>query len=132
MRFFVKEANTCHICQEIREMAIFSIQNIVKDPPFTRLDLICCRNFLIYLDAELQKKLLPIFHYALKPCGILFLGSSETITGFGDLFSVELDHTREYLENIINTVRESLIVLDKDPRIISCNRSFYITFQVLL
>ncbi|MGA1864933.1 MAG: chemotaxis protein CheB, partial [bacterium] len=88
MRFFVKEANTYHICQEIREMAIFSIQNIVKDPPFTKLDLICCRNFLIYLDAELQKKLLPLFHYALKPGGILFLGSSETITGFGDLFSV--------------------------------------------
>jgi two-component system CheB/CheR fusion protein len=88
MRFFVKEANTYHICQEIREMAIFSIQNIVKDPPFTKLDLICCRNFLIYLDAELQKKLLPLFHYALKPGGILFLGSSETITGFRDLFSV--------------------------------------------
>jgi two-component system CheB/CheR fusion protein len=88
MRFFVKEANTYHICQEIREMAIFSIQNIVKDPPFTKLDLICCRNFLIYLDAELQKKLLPLFHYALKPGGVLFLGSSETITGFGDLFSV--------------------------------------------
>ncbi|MGA1841016.1 MAG: chemotaxis protein CheB [bacterium] len=88
MRFFVKQGNTYHICQEIREMAIFSIQNIVKDPPFTKLDLICCRNFLIYLDAELQKKLLPIFHYALKPGGILFLGSSETITGFGDLFSI--------------------------------------------
>ncbi len=88
MRFFIRETNTYHICQEIREMAIFSIQNIVKDPPFTKLDLICCRNLLIYLDAELQKKLLPLFHYSLKPGGILFLGSSETITGFGDLFSI--------------------------------------------
>jgi len=88
MRFFIKEANAYRICQEIREMAIFSIQNVLSDPPFTKLDLMCCRNFLIYLDAELQKKLLPLFHYALNPGGILFLGSSETITGFGDLFSV--------------------------------------------
>ena len=59
-------------------MAIFSIQDLVKDPPFTKLDLLSCRNVLIYLDAELQKRLVPLFHYALRPDGILFLGTSES------------------------------------------------------
>ena len=60
------------------------MQNVIKDPPFTKLDLISCRNLLIYLNSELQRRLLPIFHYALKPGGLLFLGSSETIGGFGN------------------------------------------------
>jgi two-component system CheB/CheR fusion protein len=68
-------------------MLIFAPQNIVKDPPFTKMDLICCRNLLIYLDNELQKKLMPLFHYSLRPEGLLFLGSSETIGGFTDLFA---------------------------------------------
>ena len=67
-------------------MTIFALQNVIKDPPFTKLDLISCRNLLIYLNADLQKKLLPIFHYALKPGGLLFLGTSETIGAFSDLF----------------------------------------------
>ena len=58
----------------------------MKDPPFSRLDLLCCRNLLIYLDGPAQKKLLPLFHYTLKPQGMLFLGSSESIGGFADLF----------------------------------------------
>ncbi len=72
----------------IREMLVFAPQNVIKDPPFTKLDLLCCRNLLIYLGAELQKKLLPIFHYSLKPQGILFLGSSETIGQNTDMFSL--------------------------------------------
>ncbi len=75
------------INQKLRDMMIFSEQNIIKDPPFSRIDLICCRNLLIYMGAELQKKLIPLFHYALKPGGILFLGSSETIGEFGNLFA---------------------------------------------
>lgn len=71
----------------IREMLIFSPQNVIKDPPFTKLDLLCCRNLLIYLETELQQKLLPIFHYSLKPDGVLFLGSSETIGLSTDLFA---------------------------------------------
>lgn len=61
---------------------------MIKDPPFTKLDLLCCRNLLIYLGAELQRKLLPIFHYSLKPDGLLFLGSSETIGLATDLFAL--------------------------------------------
>lgn len=87
-RFFVKEENAYRIKKDIRETAIFSIQNVVKDPPFTRMDIISCRNLLIYLENELQNKLLLVFQYSLKPEGILFLGTSETIGGFVNLFTV--------------------------------------------
>jgi two-component system CheB/CheR fusion protein len=85
-RYFKSEDNVCTVKKDIRETLIFAPQDIIKDPPFTKLDLICCRNLLIYLESELQKRLLPLFHYSLKPDGILFLGSSETIGGFTDLF----------------------------------------------
>jgi two-component system CheB/CheR fusion protein len=85
-RFFVSEEHGYRIKKEIREMVIFAPQNLVMDPPFTRLDLLICRNLLIYLTPELQKKLMPLFHYSLNPGGILFLGSAETIGSFSDLF----------------------------------------------
>jgi two-component system CheB/CheR fusion protein len=87
-RFFTSEGNVFHIRKEIREMLVFAPQSIIKDPPFTKVDLISCRNLLIYLNAELQKKIIPLFHYSLAPNGILFLGSSETIGEFVDLFSM--------------------------------------------
>ncbi len=86
--FFTSSGDVFHIKKEIREMMVFAPQSVIKDPPFTRLDLISCRNLLIYFHAELQKKIIPIFHYSLLPNGILFLGSSETIGGFVDLFSM--------------------------------------------
>lgn len=85
-RYFIKEEVGYRIKKDIREMVIFAIQNIIKDPPFTKLDLVSCRNMLIYLNAELQKKLMPIFHYSLKEGGLLFLGSSESIGGFTEAF----------------------------------------------
>ena len=87
-RFFVAEGGAFRIKKEIREMAVFAIQDVLKDAPFTKLDLLSCRNLLIYLDVELQKKLLPLFHYTLRPDGMLLLGSSEGINGFTDLFSL--------------------------------------------
>lgn len=87
-RFFTSEGNLFHIRKEIREMLVFAPQSVIKDPPFTKLDLISCRNLLIYLNGDLQKKVIPLFHYSLLPNGILFLGSSETISGFVDLFSM--------------------------------------------
>lgn len=84
-RFFIQEDNTYRISKDIRDMLVFASQDIIKDPPFTKLDLVSCRNLLIYLDAGLQKKLLPLFHYSLKPGGVLFLGSSESIGGFTDM-----------------------------------------------
>jgi two-component system CheB/CheR fusion protein len=67
-------------------MMVFAPQNVIKDPPFTKLDMVVCRNVLIYLDTDLQRRLLPILHYAMRPGGLLFLGPSESIGGYGDLF----------------------------------------------
>ncbi|MGE5491921.1 MAG: chemotaxis protein CheB, partial [Actinomycetota bacterium] len=86
-RFFVEEGNGYRVSKEIREMVVFAPQNVIMDPPFTKLDILCCRNLLIYLGAELQRKLLPLFHYSLIPGGALFLGSAETIGSFTDLFT---------------------------------------------
>ncbi|MDO1444981.1 CheR family methyltransferase [Rhodocytophaga aerolata] len=90
-RYFVKQGNLYQINQEIREMIVFAQHNLVSDPIFTKLDLLCCRNVFIYFNPELQKKLLPIFHFALNPEGVLFLGPSENIQGSETLFdSVDL------------------------------------------
>ncbi|HET7909593.1 MAG TPA: chemotaxis protein CheB [Nitrospira sp.] len=86
-RYFTKDDHGYRVSKQIREMIVFAPQNLIMDPPFTKLDLLCCRNLLIYFTGELQKKLLPLFHYTLNPGGILFLGSSETIGGFQDLFT---------------------------------------------
>ncbi len=86
-RFFAQEEHGYRVVSEIREMVIFAPQNLVMDPPFTKLDLLTCRNLLIYLEADLQKKLLPLFHYSLNPDGILLLGNSETIGAATDLFT---------------------------------------------
>ncbi len=85
-RYFVKEDAGYRVKKEIREMVVFALQNVIKDPPFTRLDLLCCRNLMIYLEPELQNRLLPTFHYALKPDGILFLSPSESIGNHPELF----------------------------------------------
>jgi two-component system CheB/CheR fusion protein len=87
-RFFVKGENTYSVKKEIREMVIFAPQDFIKDPPFSRMDLICCRNLLIYIENDVQSRLFPLFNYALKPGGILFLGTSETIGESKDLFTV--------------------------------------------
>jgi two-component system CheB/CheR fusion protein len=85
-RFFIKEGQFFRIRNEIRDTVVFSVQDVLKDPPFSRLNLLCCRNLLIYLDTRAQKKLLPLFHYTLMPGGILVLGSSESIGEFTNLF----------------------------------------------
>lgn len=89
-RFFTAEPSggAYRIHKSIRDTLVFSEQNVIKDPPFSRLDLISCRNLLIYLDASLQRKLIPLFHYALKPDGVLFLGSSEGVGEFAEQFTV--------------------------------------------
>lgn len=86
-RFFTREESGYRVCKEIREMVVFAQQNIVSDAPFTKLDLLSCRNLLIYFCADLQKKLLPLFHYCLNPGGTLVLGNAETIGHATDLFA---------------------------------------------
>jgi two-component system CheB/CheR fusion protein len=85
-RFFMKEEAAYRISREIREMVIFAVQSVIKDPPFSKLDMISCRNLLIYLDEPMQQQVLRLFHYSLKPGGFLFLGSSETRGKAEELF----------------------------------------------
>jgi two-component system CheB/CheR fusion protein len=84
--FFSREDNHYRIKKTIRDMVVFAQQNVIEDPPFSRLDLISCRNLLIYLGLELQKRVISLFHYALNQDGFLFLGNSETIGEFSDFF----------------------------------------------
>jgi two-component system CheB/CheR fusion protein len=86
-RFFVEEGGGYRVGKDIRGMVVFAPQNVIMDPPFTKLDIVTCRNLLIYLDMALQKKLLPLFHYSLRPGGILMLGCAESIGNFTDLFA---------------------------------------------
>lgn len=88
-RFFVKDDAGYRVKKEIREMVVFAVQNVIKDPPFTKLDLLCCRNLMIYLEPELQARLIPTFHYALKPGGMLFLSPSESIGNHTELFAAQ-------------------------------------------
>jgi two-component system CheB/CheR fusion protein len=85
-RYFVRENGYFRVKKDVREMLVFAQQNVITDPPFTKVDLLSCRNLLIYLDGKIQQRLIPMFHYALRPPGVLFLGSSETIGTFGNLF----------------------------------------------
>ncbi|WP_285608358.1 chemotaxis protein CheB [Geothrix edaphica] len=84
--WFTPDENGFRLRKEIREMLVFATQDVIQDPPFIRLDLLLCRNLLIYLSSDLQKRVLPLFHYSLNPDGCLFLGSAESIGPFTDLF----------------------------------------------
>ena len=86
-RWFVREGDTYCVTKELREMCIFSPHNLVKDAPFSRIDILSCRNLLIYLNVELQNRVIPIFHFSLQPGGVLFLGNSENITRHQKLFT---------------------------------------------
>jgi two-component system CheB/CheR fusion protein len=86
-RFFIRKDQFYFVKKELREMIVFAQHNMIKDAPFTKLDLVTCRNVMIYLTAELQKKIIPVFHYSLKPSGLLFLGPAESVGGFTEMFS---------------------------------------------
>jgi two-component system, chemotaxis family, CheB/CheR fusion protein len=87
-RWFVKEGEDYCVIRDVREMCVFSVHNLTKDPPFAKLDLLSCRNLLIYFDAPLQNRLMRTFHYALRPDGYLVLGASEGVSRQGGLFTV--------------------------------------------
>jgi two-component system CheB/CheR fusion protein len=86
-RFFSKAGEQYKVNANIREMVVFAPQNVIKDPSFTKLDILSCRNLLIYMDSDLQKKLMALFHYSLNPEGILLLGSAETLGSQSNLFT---------------------------------------------
>jgi len=86
-RFFTRSGSGWQVIKQLREMVVFAHHNLIKDPPFSKLDLLVCRNFLIYLNSDIQKRLIPLFHQVLKPGGFLFLGSAETVGPHSDLFT---------------------------------------------
>lgn len=86
-RFFVESAGGYQVEKSLREACVFARHNVVSDPPFSRIDLISCRNLLIYIEPNLQKQVLPLFHYALRPGGFLLLGASESVGTYSNLFT---------------------------------------------
>lgn len=95
-RYFTQSERGFRVTQEVRDLIVFATQNVVMDPPFTRLDLITCRNLLIYLMPALQRKVIPLFHYSLVPRGVLLLGTAETIGTATSLFTAISDKSRLY------------------------------------
>jgi|GEM_PF-400543 len=95
-RFFTQEPGCYRIRKEIREIVLFAVHNIIKDSPFSHLDLITCRNLLIYLNRQAQQRTFEVFHYALQPKGLLFLGVSESAEGFANLFTSQNKKHRLY------------------------------------
>jgi chemotaxis methyl-accepting protein methylase/PAS domain-containing protein len=95
-QYFVKTEQGYRVGTEIRECVVFATQSLIQDPPFTKLDLLSCRNLLIYFSPELQKKIIPLFHYSLRDGGILMLGSAETVGGYTHLFASTGSKTRIY------------------------------------
>lgn len=108
-RYFQRDTTTYRIKKEIRDQVIFAEHNLIKDPPFSKQDLISCRNLLIYLNLSAQKKVFNIFDYALKPGGLLFLGNSESLGEFANLFEV-IDRKQKIFKH-------KFTVLDKKPSI---------------
>ncbi|HEY7086609.1 MAG TPA: chemotaxis protein CheB [Tepidisphaeraceae bacterium] len=99
-RFFTKTDGGYRINKSVRDLCVFARQDLTRDPPFSKMDLILCRNVLIYLGVPLQKKLMSIFHYAIKPTGFLMLGSAETIGANSDLFAVADKKFRLYTKKL--------------------------------
>ena len=111
-RFFQREAGGFRVRRELREVVLFAHHNVIRDPPFSHLDLIACRNLLIYLNRPIQDRLIETFHFALRPGGFLFLGTSESADGDSDLF-VQVDKNAHIYESRMVSSRLSLPLVDR-------------------
>jgi len=120
-KYFYKKGDNYQIARHIREMVVFAQHNLVKDPPFTKIDLISCRNLLIYLQPVLQKKALEMFNFSLNPGGVLFLGTSETIGEMSDCFDVI--HQKHKLYRSVGKYKARSHTNDKDKEF-KDNQSF--------
>lgn len=132
-RYFVKDTkgNSFQISKLIRNMLVFSEQSVIKDPPFSRLDLISCRNLMIYLQADLQKQIISLFYYALKPKGILFLGNSESIGNNENLFLTIDRQSRIFQKKETQNHIETPSLLSLRPRRWNYNQSLVGTVDLL-
>jgi chemotaxis methyl-accepting protein methylase len=113
-RFFVAEGDEYRVGKDIRGMVVFAQQNLIMDPPFTKLDILICRNLLIYLNQDAQKRLLPLFHYSLNPGGILFLGSAEAIGTHTHLFAA-LDSKAKIFKSTGSSLRVEAVEFPYTP-----------------
>jgi two-component system CheB/CheR fusion protein len=114
-RFFTRGEKDYQISQPIREKVLFAQHDVILDPPFTKLDLLACRNLLIYFDPMLQRRLLPLFHYSLRENGLLMLGSSETVGRLNHLFEPLQKHLRLYRRLQHNSISDARFLLKSFP-----------------
>lgn len=114
-KYFIRHDSHYQIHPSIREKVLFAQHDVILDPPFTRLDLIACRNLLIYFDLALQRRLLPLFHYSLRPDGLLLLGSSETIGRLNHLFTPVVPKVRLYRRKPFESFRHATFLIDSFP-----------------
>jgi two-component system CheB/CheR fusion protein len=124
--FFTRHEKHYQVNQSIRDMVLFAKHDVILDPPFTRLDLIACRNLLIYFDTQLQNRLLPLFHYSLRPGGLLLLGSSETVGRSKSLFSPVQNKLRIYLREQHASIRKPEFLLSSFPPLSKTNKEFHV------
>src|SRR5436309_5319239 len=115
-QFFEKRDSTYQISRRVREICTFARQNVITDPPFSRLDLISCRNVLIYLSPELHKRCIPQFHHALNPGGYLILGPAESVGMFDELFDLVEKKNKIYAKKMVATPRPTGLVDYQGPR----------------
>lgn len=117
-QFFVRENDYYRVSRAVRDCCTFAQQNVAHDPPFSRIDLITCRNLLIYLDPSLQRRVIPLLHYALKPNGILMLGPSESIGNASEMFApIGNPRHKLFAKKVLHGRANSLPTLDFRPRI---------------
>ncbi len=114
-RFFTRREGLLCVSKSIRDTVLFAQHDVVLDPPFTKLDILCCRNVLIYFNAALQRRLMPLFHYSLRPGGVLLLGSSETVGPFNRLFDPLESKLRLYLRQNRAAVKDPDFLLKSFP-----------------
>ena len=121
-RYFTPQGGALVVGKPIRDMVLFAQHDVVLDPPFTRLDLLSCRNLLIYFDASLQRRLLPLFHYSLRPAGLLLLGSSETVGSFSKQFEPVDPKLRLYRRSHIPTAAGPEFLLKSFPPLLKLSK----------
>jgi len=116
-RFFILDGGSYVVSKDVRELCIFSPHSVVRDPPFSRIDLVSCRNLLIYFGADVQNQVIPTFHYALRPDGYLFLGSAENVSQFAELFvPIEKKHRIfRRRSNVTSSIRLPILINTLKP-----------------
>ena len=122
-RFFEKRDSSYQISRRVRDICTFARQNVITDPPFSRLDLISCRNVLIYLSPQVHKRCIPQFHHALNPSGYLVLGSAESIGTFDELFDVVDKKNKIYAKKVVSKPRPADLIRYEGPLFGSTTRS---------